>query len=126
MHFTHPSVLLILPLIFSTYISAQGLNQNQTCANACTAAEACDHQCSPGTGYDPIANTNLYVDCLCQSGCLCTAEICLQCCEAAGNADPDFPSCPFIQLAAGNVLGYCTVVSRQFSPSLRVILKRRG
>ena len=113
MHFVIASVLF-LSSIFSASTSAQGLTQNQTCANACTAAQACDHQCVPGTTYDVTANTNTYVDCLCQSGCLCNAEICLQCCDAAGvnGAGPD--TCPFIQLAAGNVVAYCSVVSRPF------------
>lgn len=115
MYFTNTSILLLLLSILSASTSAQGLTQNQTCANACTAAQACDSQCSPGTSYDVDANTNAYVECLCQSGCLCNAEICLQCCDAAGvnGAGPD--SCPFIQLAAGNVLAYCSVVSRPFS-----------
>ena len=116
MSFTYAfSILLVLSSIST---SAQGLTQNQTCANACTAAQACDYQCDPGSGNDPYADTDLYVSCLCQSGCLCNAEICLQCCEAAGNSDPDFQSCPFIQLAAGNVLGYCSIVSMTvFFPS---------
>ena len=114
MHFTNTSILLLLLSILSASTSAQGLTQNQTCANACTAAQACDHQCVPGTSYNAEADTNVYVECLCQSGCLCNAEICLQCCDAAGvnGAGPD--SCPFIQLAAGNVLDYCSVVSRPF------------
>lgn len=113
MHFTDTSILFLLSIL-SASTSAQGLTQNQTCANACTAAQACDHQCVPGTSYDIQADTNAYADCLCQSGCLCNAEICLQCCDAAGvnGAGPD--TCGFIQLAAGNVLAYCSVVSRPF------------
>ena len=113
MNFTNTSILLLLSIL-SASTSAQGLTQNQTCANACTAAEACDHQCVPGTSYDIDANTNAWLECLCQSGCLCNAEICLQCCDAAGvdGAGPD--SCPYIQLAAGNVLAVCSAVSRPF------------
>lgn len=109
MHFTDTSILLLLLSILSASTSAQGLTQNQTCANACTAAQACDHQCVPGTSYNADADTIAYEECLCQSGCLCNAEICLQCCDAAGvnGAGPD--SCPYIQLAAGNVLAYCSV-----------------
>lgn len=118
MHSTLTSILLILPSIFSTSTSAQGLTQNQTCANACTAAQACDHQCAPGTGYDPYANTNIFIACLCQKGCLCNAEICLQCCDAAGGAGNYDPvlglafSCGLAQLGAGNVVDVCSVVSR--------------
>ena len=117
MHFTNTSIILLLLSIRSACTSAQELTQNQTCANACTAAQACDHQCVPGTTYNVDVNTNVYVECLCQSGCLCNAEICLQCCDAAGvdGAGPD--SCPFIQLAAGNVLAVCSVVSRPIFPS---------
>ena len=113
MHFANTSILILLSIL-SASTSAQGLTQNQTCANACTAAQACDHQCVPGTSYDVDANTHAYDECLCQSGCLCNAEICLQCCDVGGGngAGPD--SCPFIQLAAGNVLDYCGVVSRPF------------
>ena len=112
MHFTNtPLSLLLSCIFFSASTSAQGLNQNQTCANACTAAQACDHQCEPGTTYDPIVNTNIWADCLCQSGCLCTAEICLQCCEAAGVNGADAESCPFLNLPAANVLDVCTFVS---------------
>lgn len=115
--------LFILPSIFSTFTSAQGLTQNQTCANACTAAQACDHQCAPGTGYDAYANTNIYIACLCQSGCLCNAEICLQCCDAAGGAGNYNPalglasSCGLSQLGAENVVDVCSVVSRPSSYS---------
>ncbi len=113
MHFTNTSILLLLSIL-SASTSAQGLTQNQTCANACTAAQACDSQCDPGTSYNVDANINAYVECLCQSGCLCNAEICLQCCDAAGVNGAGSDSCPFIQLAAGNVLDYCSVVSRPF------------
>ncbi len=113
MYFTTTSILLLLSIL-SASTSAQGLTQNQTCANACTAAQACDHQCAPGTSYNVEANTNDYVDCLCQTGCLCNAEICLQCCDAAGVNGADSDSCPFIQLAAGNVLAVCSVVSQPF------------
>ena len=113
-YFTHTLRILFIPSSIST--SAQGLTQNQTCAGACTAAQACDHQCVPGSRNDPYANTDIYVSRLSQSGCLCNVEICLQCCEAAGNNDPDFQSCPFIQLAAGSVLAYCSVVSVPIFP----------
>ena len=111
MPFTRTSMLLVFLATFSAFTSAQGLNQNQTCANACTAAQACDHQCDSGTTYNLDTNYDIYVDCLCQSGCLCNAEICLQCCEAAGDNGADSDSCPFIQLAAGNVLLVCSIVS---------------
>ena len=114
MHSTHTFLLLILPFIFSASTLAQGLTQNQTCANACTAAQACDSQCEPGTGNDPYANTDIWIACLCQNGCLCNAEICLQCCEASGNNDPGFPSCQLADLAAANVVEVCSVVSRSF------------
>ena len=118
MYFSYTfSILLTLPSIYSVSTSAQALTQNQTCANACTAAQACDHQCVPGTGNDPYVNTDIYNSCLCQSGCLCNAEICVQCCEAGGNNDPEFQSCPFIQLAAGDVLAYCSIVSAAIFPS---------
>ncbi len=114
MPFTDTTSILLLLFILSASTAGQGLTQNQTCANACTAAQACDHQCVPGTSDNAEADTNAYVDCLCQSGCLCNAEICLQCCEAAGVNGADSDSCPFIQLAAGDVLAYCSVVSRPF------------
>ncbi|KAK0507549.1 hypothetical protein JMJ35_010072 [Cladonia borealis] len=107
MHFTNTSILLLLSIL-SASTSAQGLTQNATCANACTAARACDSQCAPGTSYDIDANTDAYVECLCQSGCLCNAEICLQCCDAAGvnGAGPD--SCPYLQPPSSNVLYICS------------------
>ena len=114
MRSTSTPILLLFLSIVSASTPAQGLTQNQTCANACTAAQACDHQCDPGTSYNADADTNVYVECLCQSGCLCNAEICLQCCDAAGVNGAGPESCPFIQLAAGNVLAYCSGVSRPF------------
>ena len=107
-------MLLIFFVTFSAFTSAQGLNQNQTCANACAAAQACGFQCNPGTTYNPETNTDIWIDCLCQSGCLCNAEICLQCCEAAGDNGADSDSCPIIQLAAGDVLNICSTVSLPF------------
>ena len=115
MHFTNTSMLLLLSIL-SASTAGQGLTQNQTCANACAIAQACDSQCAPGTSYNVDANINIYVECLCQSGCLCNAEICLQCCEAAGVNGADSDSCPYIQLAAGNVLFFCRGVSRPFFP----------
>ena len=106
MPFTRASMLFIFLVALSTFTSAQRLNQNQTCASACTAAEACYLQCIPGTTSTPDADPEIYVDCVCQSGCLCNAEICLQCCEAADN-----PICPFNQLPAENVLEFCSTVS---------------
>ena len=132
MHSTLTSILLILPSIFSTFTSAQGLTQNQTCANACTAAQACDHQCAPGTGPDPYADTNIWIACLCQSGCLCNAEICLQCCDAAGGAGDYSPvlglafSCGLSQLGAGNVVDVCSIVSRPFFYSCAREMSRGG
>ncbi|KAM0794888.1 hypothetical protein BDR22DRAFT_826510 [Usnea florida] len=108
MPFTSTSMLLVFLVALSTFTSAQRLNQNQTCANACTAAQACDFQCAPGTTYNLDTDTEIYIDCLCQNGCLCNAEICLQCCEAAGVNGADPNSCPFIQLWAGNVLAVCS------------------
>ena len=116
MYFTHTFSIFLALSSISISTLAQGLTQNQTCANACTAAQACDHQCEPGSGNDPYADADIYVSCLCQSGCLCNAEICVQCCEAAGNNDPEFQSCPFIQLAAGDVLAYCSLVSMVVFP----------
>ena len=117
MHFTPSSMLLIFLVTFSAIASAQELNQNQTCANACNAAGACNGQCTPGTTYNPQTNTDIWTDCLCQSGCLCNAEICLQCCEAAGVNGADSDSCPFIQLLAANVLNICSIVSLPFPSS---------
>lgn len=114
MHFTNTSILLLLSILLAS-ASAQGLTQNQTCANACTIAEACDYQCAPGTSYNLDANTYAYVECLCQSGCLCSAEICLQCCDAAGVNGAGPATCPFLQLAAADVLAVCSLVSRPFS-----------
>ena len=114
MHFTLTSTFLIFLVTFSTFTSAQGLNQYQTCANACTVAQACDLQCTPGTTYNPETDTDIYVDCLCQSGCLCNAEICLQCCEAAVDNGANATFCNLLQLTAGDTLEICSVVSLPF------------
>ena len=114
MHFISTSMLLIFLVTFSAFTSAQVLNQNQTCSNACTAAGACNGQCTLGTTYNPQTNTDIWTDCLCQSGCLCNAEICLQCCEAAGVSGADSDSFPFNQLFAAKVLDICSIVSLPF------------
>lgn len=107
-------MLLILPPFFSAFISAQGLTQNQICTNACTAAQACSSQCAPGTGHDPFTNNDIHITCLCQTGCLCNAEICLQCCEA-GDSDPLASTCRLTSLNAGDVIGQCSGVSQLLS-----------
>ena len=114
MHFTTTSIFLFFFVTFSAFTSAQELNQNQTCANACTVANSCDLQCTTGTTYYSETDTDIYVDCLCQSGCLCNAEICLQCCEAAGDTGAELELCPSILYAAGNVLEVCSIVSLPF------------
>lgn len=112
MHSTLTSMLLILPSFFSAFISAQGLTQNQICTNACTAAQACSSQCAPGTGRDPFTNNDIYITCICQTGCLCNAEICLQCCDA-GDSDPLTSTCKLTALTAGDVIGQCSGVSQR-------------
>ena len=115
MHFTHTSMLLYFLVTFSAFTSTQGLNQYQTCANACTAAQACGHQCIPST---PSTTYNAEtIDCLCQSGCLCNAEICYQCCEITFGNGTDEGSCPFLLDTAGtvSVLSICGDVSLPFS-----------
>ena len=117
----HPTLTLTLPLLpvlsllfFSSSISSQATSQQQICTNACAAASACYNQCTPATtGSDPYAGTDAHVNCECQGGCLCNAEICLGCCEAAGN---NAPFCGTLgQVAAGNVISYCAIVSRSLS-----------
>ena len=114
MHSINTSILLFLSILLAS-TSAQGLTQNQTCANVCTAAEACNVQCAPGTSNDAEADEDAWYDCLCQSGCLCNAEICLQCCDAAAGNGAGSDSCPFITLATTNVLDFCSLVSRHSS-----------
>ena len=118
MYFTYLNFLLILlPSIYSATTWAERLTQNQTCANACTAAEACDHQCVPGAvndliaANDSLAAIDTYTSCLCQSGCLCNAVICLQCCEVAGNNDFELQSCDLTMPPASDVLTFCSTVS---------------
>lgn len=116
MHFTHTSMLLYFLVTSSAFTSTQGLNQYQTCANACTTAQACDHQCIPSTlntTYDVET-----IDCVCQSGCLCNAEICFQCCEVTSGNGNDAGTCPFLELdidGALGVLAVCGDVSLPFS-----------
>ena len=82
MLFTLISIIILLLLSFlilPSSVPAQATTQQQVCTNACAAANACDTQCNPGAGADT------YAACLCQGGCLCNAEICLQCCQDVGS-----------------------------------------
>lgn len=104
--------LLLSSLTFFPFVSAQAATQQQICSNACAAASACRSQCSDGAGID------LYEACLCQGGCLCNAEICLQCCAVADNNVNVLANCATTyQLAAGNVISFCGIVRRP-NPSL--------
>ena len=96
-------------LLFPISTTAQATTQQQICTNACAAAKACDSQCNPGTGADA------YETCLCQGGCLCNAEICLQCCKVTGNNLAVLPSCNTAnQIAAGDVISFCGIVRPLF------------
>ena len=110
MHSMLTLLLSLSSLIFSISVAAQGTTQQQSCANACAAAYACDSQCDPG------ADVDTYEACLCQGGCLCNAEICLQCCEAVDNNTTVLASCNArYQIAAGNVISFCGIVCLLFS-----------
>ena len=115
MHFTYTPLSLVFSCIsFSASISAQGQNQDQTCDNACTVAQACNDQCVPAI-LNSVEAAKLYIDCLCQSGCLCNAEICLQCCDATSDNAFNVASCGSLNFNATNVLDTCGIVSRPFS-----------
>ncbi len=115
MHSTLPFTLLLSSLLFYTSTAAQAATQQQICANACAVTDACKSQCSPSAGGDVDAKYEAFITCECQSGCLCNAEICSQCCEAAASAALGVTgpaSCEgLVQLNALDVLSDCALVS---------------
>ena len=114
--FTLPLLPLLSLLLFSNSISSQTTSQQQICSNACAIAGACYNQCtslSSGYSLNNYAGANAQLACESQGGCLCNAEICLSCCEAAGN---NAPFCSTLnQAAAGDVISYVGIVSRLLS-----------
>ena len=61
-----------------------------------------------------------------KSGCLCNAEICLQCCQVSGNDVAVLGSCgAAYQIAAGDVISFCGIVSPEIFP-LHCVMGRLG